>query len=88
MFRVRPLYPPQAAYRGIQGSVETCFTVRADGSVGDARVVGASSSQARRLLGPAALRTIGKWKFVPRRAGGHAVATSGVCQDLVFRLRN
>ena len=56
--RIPPLYPPQAAYQNVTGTVRTCFTVRSDGSVGNARVVGATSAQARRLLGQAALVSI------------------------------
>lgn len=40
MVRVKPVYPPAAAFQGYQGTVDVCFTVRPDGSVGDARVAG------------------------------------------------
>lgn len=86
--RIPPLYPPRAAYRNITGTVTTCFTVRSDGSVADARIVGASSAQARRMLGQAALASILQWKFVPRETGGHAVATNNVCQDIAFTLNH
>lgn len=85
-WRFRPGYPPRAAILGVEGFVATCFTVRADGSVADARVVGASSPQARRLLGPAALQAIARWRFFPRTLAGHAVATRDVCQDIRFTL--
>jgi len=86
LFRIPPQYPPQAVYQNVTGTVTTCFTVRGDGSVANARVVGASSSQARRLLGPAALVSIMQWKFVPRKANGRPVATNDVCQDITFTL--
>jgi periplasmic protein TonB len=86
LVRIPPLYPPQAAYQNVTGTVTTCFTVRADGSVANPRVAGATSAQARRLLGQAALVSILQWKFVPRTENGHAVATNNVCQDINFKL--
>ena len=87
LVRIPPLYPPQAAYRNVTGTVTTCFTVRSDGSVANARVTDASSTEARRLLGQAALASIAQWKFVPRTADGHALATNDVCQDIAFTLK-
>lgn len=84
--RFTPQYPPQAAMQGIEGYVKTCFTVAADGSVVGPRVVGASSPQARALLGQSALQTILRWKFFPRKLDGKAVATPNVCQDIRFTL--
>lgn len=85
--RIRPMYPPRAAVAGVAGSVKTCFTVAADGSVMSPRVVGASSPAARRLLSQAALRTIRQWQFFPRISRGHPVATQGVCQSIAFKLQ-
>ena len=86
LVRIPPLYPPQAAYRNVMGTVTTCFTVRSDGSVANPRVAGATSAQARRLLGQAALVSILQWKFIPRTVHGHPVATNNVCQDIDFTL--
>ncbi len=86
--RIPPLYPPQAVYQNVTGTVTTCFTVRSDGSVANARVVSASSAQARRLLGQAALVSIMQWKFMPRAVNGHPVATHNVCQDINFNLNH
>lgn len=88
LVRIPPLYPPQAAYRNVTGTVTTCFTVRSDGSVANARVTGASSTQAGRVLGQAALVSILQWKFIPRTVNGHAVATNNVCQDIAFTLNH
>lgn len=85
-FRTRPLYPPQAAYQAIEGSVTACFTVSAAGSVIDPYVAGASSPQARRALGAAALNAVRQWKFFPRVVNGAAVTTPRVCQVVRFRL--
>ncbi|MGH8225674.1 MAG: TonB family protein [Gammaproteobacteria bacterium] len=85
-FRFTPQYPPQAAIQGVEGYVKTCFTVASDGSVVSPYVTGASSPQARELLGQAALQTILRWKFFARKVNGKAVATSNVCQNIQFTL--
>lgn len=84
LVHIPSLYPPQAAYRNVTGTVTTCFTVRSNGSVANARVTDVSSAEARRLLGQA---SIAQWKFVPRTADGHALATNDVCQDIAFTLK-
>lgn len=33
MARFRPLYPPRAQMKGVEGTVKTCFTVNPDGTV-------------------------------------------------------
>ena len=53
---------------------------------GEAIPGGCTETQARRLLGQAALAAILQWKFVPRTVHGHTVATNGVCQDIHFKL--
>lgn len=86
MVRIKPLYPPQAQYQGIEGTVSTCFTVEPDGSVSSPHVTGASSPQARQMLAQAALQTILQWKFFPQKVNGQPVATKNVCQDIHFTL--
>jgi len=86
MVRIKPIYPPQAQYQGVEGTVTTCFTVEPDGSVANPHVKGASSPQARRMLGQAALRTILQWKFFPKKVNGSPVSTKDVCQDIQFTL--
>ncbi|GEM_PF-750299 len=86
MVRIAPLYPPQAAYQGVQGSVYVCFTVEPDGSVSSPYVKRASTPQVRRMLGQAALKNILQWKFFPRKVNGKPVATRPVCQPIQFRI--
>ncbi|MGH8127471.1 MAG: energy transducer TonB [Gammaproteobacteria bacterium] len=88
MVRIKPLYPPQAQYQGVQGSVYTCFTVEPDGSVANPHVEHASSPQARQMLANAALQTILQWKFFPKKENGKPVATRGVCQSIQFHIGN
>ncbi len=87
MVRIKPMYPPQAAYQGVTGVINTCFTVEPDGSVSNPHVTGSSSPQARRMLGQAALQTILQWKFFPRKVKGQPVATRNVCQEIHFTLK-
>ncbi len=63
----QPEYPRAALRNGVSGEVTVSFTVNADGSVGDARVV---NSNPRRTFDGAALDAIRKWKF---EAPGEAV---------------
>ncbi len=85
LVRVPPIYPPLAAYQGVQGTVETCFMVEPDGSVASPHVTQASSPQARRMLAQAALRTILQWKFFPQKVDGKPVAARA-CQPIKFTL--
>lgn len=80
--------PAASAYQGIEGNVTACFTVTATGSVIDPYVAGASSPQARRELGAAALSAVQQWKFFPRVMNGQAASTPRVCQVIRFRLGN
>lgn len=101
--RVKPVYPPEAQYKGYQGAVTVCFTVTARGTVTDLRRAGyanlvapagtdapasatARAAEARTLLGAAAVATVRKWRFVPRKRDGKPIATPDVCQDVKFRI--
>lgn len=37
LLRIKPIYPPEAQYKGYQGTVTVCFTVTAQGTVTDLR---------------------------------------------------
>ncbi len=86
MVRIAPIYPPEAQVQNVEGTVTTCFTVNPDGSVSSPHVEHASSPQARRMLGQAALQTILQWKFFPQKVQGKPIETKGVCQDIKFTL--
>ncbi len=64
---VAPRYPAMALRRGIEGNVELAFTIGADGSVNDARVVRGSPAG---TFDEAALAVTRLWKF---EATGQAV---------------
>jgi protein TonB len=82
MLRVQPKYPARALNRRIEGWVKVEFTVRADGSVGDATVV---SAEPDAVFNEAALTAIGKWKFKEKIVNGVAVPQRAV-QKLQFKL--
>ncbi len=43
-------------------------------------------AEARTLLGAAAVATIRKWRFTPRKKNGKAIATPDVCQEIAFNI--
>jgi protein TonB len=67
---VAPDYPPEAYRARQQGWVEVEFTVTADGTVTDAKVVNAEPA---RVFNAAALRAVARWTFKPRLENGKPV---------------
>lgn len=67
---IRPMYPRDAAMKGIEGWVKVEFIITAIGTVKDPRVV---DSDPPRIFNREALRAILKWKFKPRVVDGVAV---------------
>lgn len=78
--QVAPTYPERAT-RASGGWVDLEFTVGADGSVSDPRVLEAS---ARVFVNPS-LEALDRWRFEPTRVGGRAVPARAV---LRFTFRN
>ncbi|NND43739.1 MAG: energy transducer TonB [Xanthomonadales bacterium] len=67
---IRPMYPRDAAMKGIEGWVKVEFTITPVGTVKDPRVIDADPP---RIFNREALRAILKWKFKPRVVDGVAV---------------
>ncbi len=67
---IRPMYPRDAAMKGIEGWVKVEFTITAIGTVKNPRVI---DSDPPRIFNREALRAILKWKFKPRVVDGVAV---------------
>lgn len=82
--RIEPQFPREAAINGIEGWVEIEFTIEADGTVSDPKVL---NSQPRRVFDRNAIRAIYKWKFKPRIVDGKPVARRAT-QRLDFTLNN
>ncbi len=67
---ISPLYPRDAAIKGLEGWVKVSFTITAIGTVKSPRVVDAEPP---RVFNREAIRAILKWKFKPRIVEGVAV---------------
>ena len=67
---IRPMYPRDAAMKGLEGWVKVEFTITAIGTVKDPRVI---DSKPPRVFNREAIRAILKWKFKPRVVDGVAV---------------
>ncbi len=80
--RLKPIYPPQARMRRIEGEVVVEFIVNAEGTARDIAVV---SSRPGDIFTTAAVRAIERWRFTPGTKDGEAVATR-VRQKVAFKL--
>jgi len=80
--RLKPIYPPQARMRRIEGEVVVEFIVNAEGTARDIVVV---SSRPGDIFTTAAVRAIERWRFTPGTKDGEAVATR-VRQKVAFKL--
>lgn len=72
--RIEPSYPRDALMRGQEGWVKVRLTILADGSVGNATVIGAEPP---RVFNREAVRAVLRWKFKPRIVDGVAVERTG-----------
>lgn len=82
LVRIEPQIPRRAAIQGIEGWVRVRFTIRADGSVTNARVV---ESRPGRVFDRAALKAIERWRFRPRMVDGRPVERQAT-QKFEFQL--
>jgi protein TonB len=80
--RIRPMYPRDAALKGVEGWVKIEFTITAMGTVKNPRVIDAMPP---RVFNREAIRAIMKWKFKPRVLDGVAVDRT-VTQTIDFSL--
>jgi periplasmic protein TonB len=83
LVQLRPLYPPQARMRQIEGYVTVEFVVGTDGAVVDPVV---TEAQPLEVFDQAALRAVARWRFSPGVRAGEAVAVR-VRQRVEFRLQ-
>ncbi|MEC9464818.1 MAG: energy transducer TonB [Myxococcota bacterium] len=81
--RVRPLYPPRAAQRKIEGWVLLEFTVTASGTVREPKVIDAKP---KGVFDRAAKRAIRKWKYKAKVVDGKPVEQPGIRTKLNFNL--
>jgi TonB family protein len=65
--RVAADYPPEAARKGIEGSVDVSFTISPQGKVSDVTVVSAVPSD---IFNRAAIAAVRRWKYEPETVNG------------------
>ena len=83
LVRIEPQYPREAALDGREGWVKLSFTIKADGSVGDVKVI---DSKPRRVFDRAARRALLKWKYKPKVVEGKPVPVTGQEVQIDFKL--
>ncbi len=84
LVRIEPQWPREALMQGIEGWVQVAFTIRADGTVADARVIDAYP---RRVFDRSTLRAIQHWRFAPRIVDGRPVERQAT-QTIEYRLED
>lgn len=65
---VKPVYPPEAKAKGIQGTVKLEATIGTDGAVKDLKVLGGPEE-----LVPPSLEAVKQWMYEPTLMNGQAV---------------
>lgn len=81
--QVTPNYPERARRSGTQGYVVVEFTVDVTGAVRNARVI---ESQPKSIFDRAAVLSVERSKYRPRREGGKALVVHGVRKRVSFTL--
>jgi protein TonB len=82
--RVRPVYPSNAASRGIEGHVLVQFDVLANGTVNNVTVIESSNS----IFERAAINAAYKFRFKARVIDGEPQTSSGVQYQFRFEMEN
>lgn len=83
LVQVAPNYPERARRTGTQGYVVVEFTVDVTGAVRNARVI---ESQPNSIFDRAAVLSVERSKYRPRREGGKALVVHGVRKRVSFTL--
>jgi periplasmic protein TonB len=60
-------YPPEAARKGVEGSVDVSFTISPQGKVDDVTIVNAVPSD---IFNRAAITAVRRWKYEPKTVNG------------------
>ena len=79
--RINPVYPNQAAARGIEGYVDVVFDITSIGTTTNIRIVGYSPSS---IFNRSVLKAVSGWKYKPAGEGATAVATYNVRERISF----
>ncbi|MEE4243788.1 MAG: energy transducer TonB [Kangiellaceae bacterium] len=78
------IYPRQAQQRGIEGYVLLEFTVTAQGTVINPKIL---EAQPQGIFNKSALAAVKKYKYKPRVEDGKAIAVNGVKNKITFKMR-
>lgn len=85
IFRTKPMYPPEAHEREVEGWVDVRYTVNKQGKIVNPKVVKANPPS---LFNRAALQCVKRWKYRPKMRDGKTVATPNVQTRITFSLRD
>ncbi len=80
---VTPEYPATALARAQEGNVTVEFTILADGSISDARILHSDAS----VFNRAVLSAIKKSRYQPQMFDGQPVILQGVTEDFTFKIQ-
>lgn len=84
IIKFRPVHPPQATARGLEGQVIVSYTVTKDGSTRDVQVIESTDA----VFESAAIEAAQNYRYKPRVIAGRAVEVPGVQTTLRFELDN
>ena len=82
LVRIAPDYPPGASAQGLEGHVILEFTITAEGTTQDIRVVESSAP----IFEAPAVAAVGRWRYSPRMVDGAGVERPGVKTVIRFAL--
>ena len=83
--QIEPRYPTNMAASGQEGFVLLEYSIKADGSVTDVKVIDA---QPKKVFNREAKRALSKWRYRPKLEQGKAVAQQGLTIKLEFKLES
>lgn len=83
--QIEPRYPSDVAASGAEGFVLLSYSVQADGSVADVKILDADP---KRVFNRAARQALSKWRYRPKLIDGRAVTQEGLTIRLEFKLES
>lgn len=84
LVKVPPRYPRRQLRNGVEGYVVISFTITAQGTVADPKVIDAKP---KRVFNQAGLEAVSRFKYRPRTVNGQPVASHNVKTRITFKMR-